>query len=207
MSGVKPDYEAIAALRPRPDVVLYDPAIIPKADVDKFKSLKIDTLALGGPTIDDYVTSLYDAAGLTGAETSVSPYVDRVREAEVSAAASTGAPLKVAIIMPGGGTEDMIAGTDGFLADVVRHSGGTPVGPKSKQFEKMNMESVIADNPDVIIVPGDGKAIASDPRFKMVHAIQLKNLYGIDPNVLLRQGARVNSLLTTMNKIIVQSRK
>lgn len=207
MKGVKPDYEAIAALRPRPDVVLYDPAIIPKADIDKFKSLNIDTLAIGGSTIDEYVTSLYDAAGFTGSETSVAPYIDHIRDAEVAAKTSADKPLKLAIIMPGDGTEHMIAGTEGFLGDVVRHLGAIPVGPKSKQFEKLNIESIIADDPDVIVIPGAGDKIVADPRFKMVHALQLKNVYGLDPDILLREGARVNSLLTNMHKIIIQSRK
>ena len=57
MTGIKPNYEKIAQIRP--DAVFYDPALFSQADLDKFKELKIKTFPIGGNNLDDFETSVY----------------------------------------------------------------------------------------------------------------------------------------------------
>src|SRR5437764_1359671 len=81
---------------------------------------------------------------------SVSDYVDNIYKNLHEAKTAAGTPSqKVALIMPGGGSEHMIAGTDSFQADCLKQVGATPVGPKGKIFVNVNVEDLLKQDPDV----------------------------------------------------------
>lgn len=194
MNGVKPNYEAIAAAQP--DVVVYDPDLFNEQDLEKFKELGIDTFAIGGSTVEEFVDRLMMFAALTKAEPEMSEYVDKIHAASQQAA---GAPLDprptVAVLIPGEGSEHMIAGLRSFQADVVRKSGGEPIGPDAKMFVPVNAEMLLQWNPDAILVAGSVRAIAADPRLASLKALKSGRTAEIVPDVMLRRGVRVDVLI------------
>jgi ABC-type Fe3+-hydroxamate transport system substrate-binding protein len=205
MKGVKPDYEKIAAMRP--DVALYDSTLFNASDLAKFKELNIDTLATGGDTLDDFVVFLYKAGAACGSETQISDYVDSINKALNTANTNLrGKSVRVAIILPGSGSEHMIAGTDGFLGDIIKRIGAQLVGPKGKIFQTMNVETFLHDDPQVILVAGDPKPIVSDSRLQGVSAVKDRKLYGLIQDLVVREGGRVDLLVNDIGVALVKAK-
>ncbi len=205
MSGAKPDYEKIASLAP--EMVVYDADLFTEQDIAKFKELNIETFGFSEPTVTGFCKELYVFATKVGGEIKYSEYVDQIQASSDRAkgAAPTTWKPKVAVVLGGSGAEHWVAGTDSFLADVVRLSGGEVLGPKASKFSAMNAESFLAANPDVIIVAGDPTEVANDPRLKSVNAVKKGNVAGIKEDILLRKGARVNKLIDNISAIITSA--
>lgn len=202
MKGLKPDYEKIVALKP--DCVLYDPDLFQQSDIDKFKELGIETFPLGkGDTVDEFIDMIYEFSMYTQAETLGSDYVDKIiRERATALAAAPSTPVSMAMLMTSNGAEHMIAGTEGFIADVIRSGGGKPVGPTGRLFMPLNAESFIAMDPDIIIVAGAPDGFLNDPRFKNMSAVKRKTVYGTNPAVALRRGAFVERFIKRVSELV-----
>ncbi|HEY3782005.1 MAG TPA: helical backbone metal receptor [Fimbriimonadaceae bacterium] len=206
MNGVHPDYEAIA--KSNADGVLYDNQTISPADIAKLNQMKLVTIGVGGTSYDAYKKSLYEAAALLRAESSVNDYIQGQIDRNIAQAKAIIGTKKttVAVIMPGTGTEHMIAGANSFIADLLRHIGATPMGPDADKYVKLNAEDFIKENPDVILVVGAPDSFASDPRFASMPAVKDKRLAGLDPDIALREGSRVDQLVQDMGNAIVKVR-
>ncbi len=206
--GLKPNYEKIAALKP--DVVVYDADLMAPADIAKFTELKIDAIPLGGDTVDQFCDSIYNFGKWTMAEMLGSTYVDKItRERSIALSAAPKPAVTIAFIMPGGsGTEHMIAGTEGFLADVARGNGSSPVGPKGKLFVPLNVESFMQMDPEVIMVAGNSPSpVLNDPRLKNLRAVRNKHVYSTPTNLALRKGAYVDMLIKRVSEVALLGRR
>jgi ABC-type Fe3+-hydroxamate transport system substrate-binding protein len=199
VASLKPDYEKLATIKP--DFVVYDADLYNADDVAKIKKIGGDDFVLDARTIDDLIKQIYDLGSKVGGETYMSDYVDKINQARASASGMTAHP-KVAVIMPGSGGQHMITGTDSFIADVVKASGGDPVGPKAPRFVPLDPETLISQNPDWIFTSGDEKPFTSDPKFKTLKAVTSKHVVAINSDVLLRRGTRVDGLITAIHNVI-----
>jgi len=207
VAGLKPDYEKLTGVHP--DLIVYDEGLYNAEEVAKLKTQGAGLFALNANTLDGYVKQLWELGNLVGGETHVSDYVDRIRIAMNSASAKPPLPTpKVAIIMPSVTGDDMISGTDSFLSNIVTRCGGTPVGPKADRFVKLSPETLVQDNPDVIICNGSktefagAEAMLKDPRLQSVSAIKNKRIKLLDSSVLLRRGGRVDQLIDGVYRAI-----
>jgi iron complex transport system substrate-binding protein len=197
LKGTKPDYEKIAGIKP--DLIVYDPILYNDSDVAKLKELGIDLFPLKAGSIREFEESIFSLGAVTQSETNVSDYVQKI-EAAMRHTGDKAGP-KVAVILSGGGAEDMIAGDSSFQADLVKGAGGTPVGPKADRFVPLNVESLIRDDPDAIVVPGeakDAKAVEADPRLQALKAVRLHRVFQEDGDKMLRAGSRVDAAITDL---------
>lgn len=197
VATLKPDYEKIAAIQP--DLILYDAQLYNESDVAKMKQLKAQLFEFKAQTIDGFIDELYHLGNLAGSETSISEYVDKIIAARATALGAA-SHFKTAVIMPGNGSEHMIAGADSFVADVVKAAGAEPVGPKADRFVPLNAELLISLNPDAIVTAGDPTAFINDPRFKSLKAVQNKKIVPIVSDIILRKGGRVDRLITALSE-------
>jgi iron complex transport system substrate-binding protein len=212
VASVKPDYEKISGMKP--DLVVYDASLYNSEDAQKIKELGADVFVIDANTVDKFVDQLYELGSLIGAETNISGYIDKILAARTAALGNALSPApKVAVMLAGSGSsEHMAAGTDSFIADIVRSAGGEPVGPKSDKFEKANAEFLLTQNPDVILLGVSAKdpaatdrqvqAILGDPRLKPLKAVANRRLVGIDQDVMLRRGSRVDRLIDKLHAAI-----
>lgn len=197
MNGTKPNFELISKMSP--DVILYDHDILSEADVAKLKQLGFATVDIGADTLDEYFEILQTYGANTRNEMAFSEYADRIHKIrQTKASTARKPPVKIAIVMPGKGGQHMICGTDGMLADCIKTIGGEPTGPKGKMFITLNPEAFIQLNPEAIITAGDPTPIVKDPRFANLKAVKNGKIWGINPDVLLRRGARFDKLLEAM---------
>jgi iron complex transport system substrate-binding protein len=212
VASVKPDYEMLAEISP--DLVLYDADLYSEQDVARIKEVtNADVWVMDATTIEEYVRRVYELGSLTGTETTANGHVNRIYEAiELAQSTAVEPRPRVAIILPGEGGS-MIAGTGSFQADVVRHSGGEPVGPEGKGFVQLNPEQFATMNPQVIIVPGRQDQIEAyervmrDPRFQTIDAVRDNRIRVVNEDVLLRRGGRINLLIAGVQKAISPTTK
>jgi iron complex transport system substrate-binding protein len=209
IASLKPDYERIAEITP--DLVIFDSQLYGPDELKKIEGIGATTFAFKANTLDEFITELFTFGALTGVETSISSYVDRIMQQKST---SLGDPInpkpKVAVMLPGVGFEHMIAGTDGFVADIVRTSGGEPVGPKSDKFERLNAESLVSQNPDIIVLglPEDdlaeadkmARAVLNDPRLASIAAIRGKRITPLNTDIVVRRGGRVDRFIENLHK-------
>lgn len=190
---VKPHYEKIAALRP--DLIVYDKALFNETDVAKLNQLGIRTEGYEVNSLDQYIEMMYRLGRSQPDPMRYSELVDRIQQLRANATVRPEAERPLVAVLMGGPGEYMIAGLGTFQADLVRQAAGRPVGPDAKQWVQANVESLVKENPDILIVSGDPAPILSDPRLASVRAVQARQVYGANPDVLLRAGWRVDQLL------------
>lgn len=206
MRGVKPDYEAIQKLEA--DVVVYDKQLFSESDIEPIKTAGKEVFALDAKSLKDLRTQAVEFASFSMAELKMSDYMDLLDSAVDGAKAQVaGSELKVAIVLPGQGSEHMIAGTESFQADCLKQIGVIPAGPKGTNFVALNAEWLIAENPDVIIVSDDPTPFVTDARFKSLKAITKRHIFGIKGDVLLRAGSRVDKLIRSMGDLLAQAKE
>jgi iron complex transport system substrate-binding protein len=209
VAGVKPNYEQIAKINP--DLIIYDATLYNEQDIAQIQAVgeQTDTFAMQAQTLDGYIEELYDLGTKLGTESLISGYVDKIHAVRATTRAHVGdqGPT-VAVIMSGAGGEHMIAGTRSFLADVMRHLGANPVGPDSQLFERLNAESLLVQNPEVLIVTGDFDAVARDPRLQSVAAIRNNRVADFrNQDVLLRRGSRVDTLIDALGRVLIPTQR
>jgi iron complex transport system substrate-binding protein len=201
--SVKPDYERIAGMKP--DLIVYDDTLFSQADIEKLKQVSGDVFLfpMKSKTVDEYIDSVYKLGALLESSSRFSEYVDKVyAKSRVGRSNPPNPQPKVEVLIGGGNTEFMAAGTDGFLGDVIRSSGGEPLGPKSVKFETVSIEALVQANPDLILTNEDVNTILKDPRLATVSAVKAKAVYAINADILLRAGARVEKLIEKVSALI-----
>jgi len=207
VASVKPDYELIQQVKP--DMIVYDKGLYSDQDIEKLKGTGAELFGLDATTVEDFVKQLYVLGSKLAWETRFNDYIMRI---ETEKRAIEGTPYdprpNVAIILPDASGNDLICGTDSFLADVVRITGGKLVGPKGSQFLPLSAENFVALDPDVIVTTHtkdsqvNPKLIAADPRFKTIKAVKTSRIRALQADVLLRKGQRVDDLIKAMRQVI-----
>lgn len=198
----KPDYELIAKIQP--DLIVLDAILFSPAEIEKLKQVapKADLRILDAKNVDEYLDFAYRLGSDLQSSSRFSEYADKVYAKSRVARSNPPDPQPKVAILIGGGGEYWAAGTEGFLADTIRAGGGIPVGPKSTKFERINVETLVAENPDVIMTGTDKAKIEADPRLASLSAVKSKSVYDFDPDILLRAGTRVDLLLDKMNSVV-----
>jgi len=208
MSGTKPNYERIMKLlvdeskKPvKPDLFVYDPALFSDSDVAMMAQYsRIKPFPLGGDTIDEFIKNLRDLSTYYTGETYMSDYIDKIVTARNLAQADPVTPKpKVAVILPGKGSEHMIAGKDSFYADEVRAATGDPVGPPGNKFYTLNAEALLQWNPDVVVTAGDASSFENDPRFTQLAAVKNHHIIAASEDAIERRGVRVPDVISQLH--------
>lgn len=202
VASVKPNYELIAKLKP--DAIILDASVYNGTDMAKLKELNVPILEVTGDTVDDYLKSLFTIASQMKSEMNVNEYAIQVRAARAAALGDAfTAPHNVALLMVSPNSNPMIAGTGSFYDDVIRSAGGTPVGPTGNQFTTIDPEALLKLNPDLIVVAaggGDYNILLKDPRFSGLAAVKDRHVVGVDPDLILRRGQRVQTAITMLHE-------
>ena len=206
VAEVKPDFEAIKRLKP--GLVVYDADLYNPADITRIEGMGAESFGVKAHTVEAFKKELFELASKLGSETNVSSYVDRIERERAAAAAEAPSPMpKIAVAMAGG----YVAGTESFVADVVKIAGGVPVGPASTKFELASPEAMVAAAPDIIVLAtakataaADFAKIAADPRFMNSPAIKNKKVIALPQDIVLRRGARVDAFIKDLHRNIMR---
>lgn len=209
VASVKPNYEKIASIKP--DLLVYDAVLYSEADIARLKGVG-ETFAFKANTLDGFLEELAQLGSLTGKETGLSGYIDKIVDERSAAQGDPITPKpRVVFLMAGRGSAHMVLGTGSFLADVVRASGGEPVGPEADRFVTTDPERLVALNPDVILVADDKQgagtqAILADPALRAVAAVKSRRVVPINADYAVRRGARVDKLIQALHGALARGR-
>jgi iron complex transport system substrate-binding protein len=199
---LKPDYEKIAALETQ--LLIFDRDLFSKAEVEKMKQTKADIFELGGNTVEEFLKDGYRLAAMTGAESTFQDAVDRLnREISVSEAEEINPRPTLAVILPGEGGKHYIAGSKSIQADIVKKIGADIVGPDSEKFEPLSPEFLIEKNPTAILTAGKTAGFLADKRFSGLEAIKNLRIFGLDQDIVVRRGSRMEAFVRDGHRTLV----
>lgn len=200
VGDVKPLYEKIVAVKP--EVIVLEGSLYSPADIEKLKSTVpgATLIEFKASTVDSFIDQLYRFGSATNTELDISRYVDKIRAAR-SRFSSNPSPAKVAVVMGGGSEPLMVNGTKSFLADVVRAAGMEPVGPDTDKFSPTSPEALLALGAKAIFVPEDPNVVLNDPKLAALEAVRNKKVFGVEADVLLRAGSRVDTLIDALGRL------
>lgn len=199
---VKPSYEKIIALKP--DLIVFDGSLFGPTETQKIESLGFKTFNYEPANFDEMVTSLYRLGTAVGKETKIAKYVTKLEnQMDYLRSDPIQHKKRVAILIGTPSTGYMIAGTGSFQLNLVEIAGGIPIGPKAPNFVNLNLEQLIADDPELIFTTGESKGILGDARLKGITAVKLKRVIDVNPDVLLRAGYDVDTWLKELHTFLV----
>lgn len=204
MSGTAPDYEKIASIKP--DIVIYDKTLFSENEIAKIDQMGFKTLAWDPKTFEEYRTQLFVMASEIGGEMTTSEYIDSIYRGFAQAKGVlkekgiVDPPMMILIGEPG---SYMAPGTKSFWADLAADCGTKLVGPDAAAYAPVNVELIIKEAPQFILTSeGVGAKVLADPRLQGVPAVKSKRVFDINPDVLVRRGIRVDSLIDSFNVAI-----
>jgi iron complex transport system substrate-binding protein len=202
VANVRPNIEKIVALQA--DIVVIDYQVANPQDVARLKELGVPVRVVTIRTVEDWIREVTELGDLFMVQTVASREVDKVRSEIITAKQDVLEPApRVLVAM--NASQPWVAGTESFQADVVRKSGGIPVGPSSDKFVPVSREQILQYNPDVVFVPDDVEPFLKDPAWQATNAGKKGNIVAIKGDILLRAGARVALLIRSMHEELVRA--
>jgi iron complex transport system substrate-binding protein len=197
VANPRPDFEKIIKLQP--DLILVDENLINPADLAKLEENKTyDIAKFRIDSIKDWNDAVWKLGALVQQYSAASEQVDKVAEAIRTAQASPLDP-KPKVIVAMGGNKPWVAGTESFQADLVRSAGGEAIGPPGGKFVQVSPEQILAWNPDAAFV-SDPPADYNGPAWSGTSAAKRGKIFQIDPDLLLRPGAQVQSIIAAISR-------
>lgn len=194
VKGTTINYEL--ALSKQPNLVVYDADLYDESDVAKFKEAGIEVFAYAPKTMKEYEEAQIELAKLTAQEARVSEMLDKLSATiQLGKGSIPEGAVSVAVLIGGGSTEYLAAGTGTLQADLLRNIHLDFQGPDTSLFSPINVEQLIAWNPDMILTTEEGfRAIQADSRVQTLSAVQNNRVFSVNPDILLRAGARLDQL-------------
>ncbi|WP_430107977.1 helical backbone metal receptor [Paenibacillus sp. B1-33] len=163
-SSHQPDLEQIAKLQP--DIIV-GPMSIKDSIEKKLKPASIPTAYLPADSLEQLKLSTTVLGRVFGHENKAKAYLEKIhREEQAILASVKGKPAPKVMILFGSAESLMLMNDNTFAGSIARNLGATNVlsefMKKAEDYVPINMESVIAANPDVILLVahGDPNAIA-----------------------------------------------
>jgi iron complex transport system substrate-binding protein len=203
-----PSIESIALLEP--DLVIIAADMATPAMLDNLLKLKIPVYAVYPRSLEATIAMLRGVGKLLGhaerGETLAYQLQSRVEQLqyEVEQAQLAHAPRVMISIM----VEPLvIAGVDTLPGEMLECVGGINIAGKGSRYPMWNMETVLAHNPDIIIVsphPGTSSPQNFFQRFSHLRAVQNDMVISIPADWLQRPGPRVLKGLNALREAILK---
>lgn len=189
-----PDLEAIVALKP--DLVVAWQSGNPAATLDKLKALGLTLYRAEAGRLDDIPDSIEKLGRLAGSEATAIPTADRLRQRLTQLKARHGARPQVAVFYQIWHQPLLTIGGGQVISDAIRLCGGRNVfADLAGKSPAVNIEAVLAANPEVIVASGMGLGtpIGLDDwrRWTRLTASRRNNLFFIHPDLLQRATPRL----------------
>ncbi|MGQ9747088.1 MAG: ABC transporter substrate-binding protein, partial [Candidatus Caldatribacteriaceae bacterium] len=183
-----------------PDLVLAS-SLTPREVVEKLEVLGMQVFVVDAHTIEEVLEDLQKVATLAGVpqegETLVRQFGKKLLEirAKTTAISEEKRPLLLHVIW-----HDPIwtAGNGTFVHEFITTAGGRNAAADCTGYVTLDLEEVIRRNPDIITVVSThgNEAVSyefllSDPRLRVVRAIQEKKIFLVDSDIVSRPGPRI----------------
>lgn len=190
-----PNIEAVLAKNP--DLVVASSAT-GEENVQRMTTLDIPVIVLEPRDIDDVLHDIRLVGRATGAEENATRLINdmqrRITAVEENASKADNRPRTVYILWH---DPLMAAGRDTFVDDLIRRAGGENIA-EVEGYKTINMESIVAKDPEVIITStstGDEmstyKYVKNSSLLQETTAGQNDRIYSINGDIINRGGPRI----------------
>ena len=206
-SGHQVVAEKIIALKP--DLVIIDSSVGPTQAIASLQSAGIKVVAIKEVwTVAGISEKVKELASLLGVE-ATGVKLAALIDSTIAAASKkvSGAPRVLFLYLRGGNSIYLVGGSGSGADSLLSSIGAIDVGatPGSQPFTPLTAESLIAVNPDVILVMSKGLAsvggvagLVNLPGVAQTPAGENSRVISVDDSLLLSFGARTPSLLTEL---------
>lgn len=194
VANPEPDFERIANLQP--DLIIADASVMNPSWEQQLKRIGADVMVVEIDSLEDWKRTVYDLASRFLRQHSASKRIGAVEQVEAMWRSDPLDPKPTAMVVMNA-RQPWVAGLGTFQADLLRAAGAEPLGPDSRRFEQVSPEQILAWNPRVIIVAGDPNEFTGAP-WDSTAAGKHNAIVGINPDVLLRAGGRVDIALEAL---------
>lgn len=184
--------ETVIALKP--DLVcLY--SVMHDHLIEPLKKLGIAVYVSDATSVDDVISEITDIGRITGHDSEAAAAVNRINDAVAkytAAISKTGNKVYWEVWY----SPYMSVGSSSFISDVISKAGGTNIfADTAEGYPVISEESIIARNPDVIIIPSDMGYSSADiykrPGWSSISAVRNKKVFDINSDIASRSGPRI----------------
>lgn len=167
-SAIEPDVEKVVSLKP--DIVI-GPESIQESLEKKIKNSKVDTAYIPTDSYEDLKISLEVLGKVLHKEEAATEYLAQLEEKEAAVLADVkGKDSSKVMVLFGSGESFMLMSDTTYVGSLVKKLGATNIVNEAKKsteaYVPMNMEDVIAANPDAILLVSHGDPTAALEQFK-----------------------------------------
>jgi len=202
-----PNLEKIIELKPDLIMVSYGS---PMKIINQLEELNYTVVGLNPKNIDDIIFSIIMVGKVTGKNEEAARLTGEMKkriETVLSRTSTLTENNKPRVLYVVWYKPLWTAGSGTFIDELIRKAGGTNIAGDITGWPKMNLETVIERNPQVIIV-GEGhpgglvEAVKGEGLLWITDAFKYNKIYTIDADIVSRTGPRIVDALEKMAKII-----
>jgi iron complex transport system substrate-binding protein len=198
----------------KPDLLLIDNTTGPATALDLIKGLGIKVVMIQEAwTLSEILRKIREVAAAVSAESSAQA-LESEMETALAKSGSNHRGVRIAFLYLRGGSAIYLLGGKGSGADsLIAHLGATDVGAEMNQqpFSPITSETLIAANPDVILVMRKGlqsvggvAGLVELPGISQTSAGKNRAVVAVDDSLLLSFGPRTPDLLQQLSAAISQ---
>jgi len=202
-----PNLEKIIELKPDLIMVSYGS---PMKIINQLEELNYTVVGLNPKNIDDIIFSIIMVGKVTGKNEEAARLTGEMKkriETVLSRTSTLTENNKPRVLYVVWYKPLWTAGSGTFIDELIRKAGGTNIAGDITGWPKMNLETVIERNPQVIIV-GEGhpgglvETVKGEGLLWITDAFKYNKIYTIDADIVSRTGPRIVDALEKMAKII-----
>jgi len=189
VGDINVDFEAI--VEKEPDLVFMPAGM--EDDRERIEELGFKVAVVDPKTIDEILKSIEWIGKITGRETEsqelisgMETEIERVREKTQELETTPRVYYEV--------WDDplMTAGPNTFVHDIIKIAGGENIaGNLQQEWAPYSVEDVIANDPEVIIVPWEDDRVFQREEWSDISAVRNERVYFVDPDLMVRPGPRI----------------
>ena len=190
----------------KPDLIILSMEGNVREDFNKLAGIGVSVFVTNPRTLAGIHKSIHDIGLLTGRVGSALSLIGAMQHDEDSIrllAKSTNRVLLIVSLQP-----LIVVGGKTFLAELLELAGGTNIaGTSPFTYPTLSRETVVAANPDVIIVMSDALnatdgLLGSFPEWKTLNAFRSHRVFRVDSDIVSRPGPRATDALIHLYRII-----
>jgi len=193
--------EKILALRP--ELILAN-KLNDQAGVNRLRELGIPICVFDPQSFTEIIESIKIIGKINNQENTAKRLITRLQTTliQTKQQGELIKKIKLKVYLQLDGTSAWTAGPGSFLDEAITLTGGNNLAHDlGKPWGEMNLETVLARNPDVIITSVEPAKIYNDPAWIKVAAIQKHQVFQIDMDTYYRPGPRLIEVLPDLVSI------
>lgn len=175
--------------------------------IDSLEKYNIDYYISTGRSVDEVVNEISDLGKITDNEKTAKKVVAGIEKSIKSASKNiSDSENKPSVYYEVWNNPYMSIGGDTFISDVIAKAGGKNIFSDLIAWPSVSEESIIAANPDVIIIPISSGITVEDvggrTGWSDISAVKNNKIFIVDDNLYSRPSPRIGETITQLSELL-----